>query len=605
MSRRRTDRPRSGVRRTLAIARPYLRGQYGLLAVGLLTMFVEVGLRILEPWPIKFVIDAVSVSLGATGGAAAGQAGASMTLLLSCGAMLLGIVGLRAVAQYFSTVAFALAGSRIATRLRSRVFQHMQSLTLRYHSQAKQGDNVQRLVGDVGRLQEVAVSAGLPLVGNIVTLVVLAVVMSIMDPLLALVVLLAAVAYAVISRFGARRIVVVARHSRRSEGAIAHSAAETFGAIRVVQAYGLEEQRGRIFEKGNEQALGQGVAARRLAAGLERGTDVIVGVALAVVLVIGGWRVVEGALTPGDLVIFTTYLKLALRPLKDLAKHTGRIARATASGERVADLLDEPVDIADRPGARALGAVDGEIRFDAVDVDDGHGRPLFRDLSLHIPAGSSVCVLGPSGAGKSTLTGLITRTADPVRGTISIDGVDIRDATIASVRGSVAVVLQEAVLFAATVRENIRLGRVDATDDEVEEAARRALADEFIRALPDGYDTELGERGATLSGGQRQRIAIARALLRDAPIVLLDEATTGLDPESKARVADSIATLTAGRTTIAVTHDPSAIRSADRILWVEDGRIVEDGATDALLAEEDSRVSRWMRSAAPVEGSIA
>ncbi|MGI6877494.1 ABC transporter ATP-binding protein [Microbacterium sp. gxy059] len=599
-----------GVRRTLRLARPHLRGQGWLMAGGLVAMLAEVLLRVAEPWPLKIVVDAVTVSLGATEGAASGQPGASIGLLLSCGVLLLGVVGLRAAAQYCSTIAFALVGSRVATRLRSRVFAHLQSLGQRYHAHAPHGDNVQRLVGDVGRLQEVAVSAGLPLVGNVITLVVLAGVMVAMDPLLAVVVACAGFVYGIMSRSSGRRIVAVSRRTRRSEGQIANAAAETFGAIRVVQAYGLETLRGRVFERSNERALGQGVASRRLAAGLERSTDVIVGLALAVVLVVGGWRVVEGALTPGDLVIFTTYLKLALRPLKDLAKFTGRIARALASGERVAEVLDARPEIDDRPGARSLveltGGVRGRVVLDAVDVDDGRGHPLFRGLSLAIEEGSTVCVLGPSGAGKSTLAGLVTRMADPVAGSVSIDGVDVRDATLESLRASVSVVLQEAVLFAASVRENIRCGRLDATDAEVEEAARRALADDFVRALPEGYDTELGERGATLSGGQRQRIAIARALLRDAPVVVLDEATTGLDPASKERVSSSVAALTAGRTTIAITHDPAAIRAADRVVWLEGGRIVEDGAPGELLSRDDSRLAGWLRSAAPeLSGSAA
>jgi len=585
------------LRRTIALARPYLREQSGLLALGLLTLLAEVALRVLEPWPVKFVIDAVSVSLGATNGATTGLAGASLGLLLSCGVLLLGIVGLRAAAQYGSTIAFALAGSRIATRLRSRVFAHLQALGLRYHSNARHGDTVQRLVGDVGRLQEVTVTAGLPLIGNVITLIVLTVVMAFMDPLLAAVVAVAAVAYLLLTRSGGPRIAAAARRTRKSEGALANTASETFAAIRVVQAFGLESERGATFESGNEQALSQGVASRRLAAALERGTDVIVGVGLAIVLVIGGMRVVDGTLTPGDLVIFTTYLKLALRPLKDLAKHTGRIARAIASGERVAELLDERVEVADRPGAMPLIDVHGAISLIDVDLDDGRDRPLFRGLSLHVPAGSTLCLLGPSGAGKSTLAGLITRTVDPRGGRVMIDHVDVRDTTLTSLRENAAVVLQESILFATTVRENIRAGRLDAADEDVEEAARRALADDFIRALPEGYDTELGDRGGTLSGGQRQRIAIARAFLRDAPVVILDEPTTGLDPASKEQVTASIAELTRGRTTIAITHDPATVHDADRVVWIEDGRIAEAGPPLALLADEGSLLSAWMRQA--------
>ncbi|WP_105565817.1 ABC transporter ATP-binding protein [Microbacterium halophytorum] len=600
-----TDKRPGPLRRTLGLLRPHLRGERLLLSGGLLAMFIEVALRVAEPWPLKFVVDAVTVSLGATSGAAAGGPPATVPLLLACGLLLIGIVGLRACSQYLATVAFALAGSRIATRIRSRLFAHLQSLTLRYHSTAAHGDNVQRLVGDVGRLQEVAVTAGLPLIGNIVTLVVLAVVMAFLDPLLAVVVLVAAVLYALLSRTGAKKITAAARRTRRSEGDLANTAAETFGAIRVVQAFGLERQRGQAFERGNERALGEGVKARRLAAGLERSTDVIVGLALAFVLVFGGWRVIEGALTPGDLVIFTSYLKLALRPLKDLAKHTGRIAKACASGERVADLLDEETEVADRPGALSLPGGPGAVELRDIRMDDGRGAELFRGLSLQVEAGTSVCVLGPSGAGKSTLAGLITRAADPAGGTVAIDGWDVRRATLESVRARVSVVHQESVLFATTVRENIRLGRLDATDAEVEQAARRAQAHAFIVGLPDGYDTELGDRGQTLSGGQRQRIAIARALLRDAPIVVLDEATTGLDPASKAAVAASIASLTQGRTTISITHDPAAIRTADRIVWLEGGAIVEDGDPAELLARHDSRLARWMRAASTTFGRAA
>ncbi|GGH37293.1 ABC transporter ATP-binding protein [Microbacterium album] len=587
---------RGALRTTIGIARPHLRSHRLLMAGGLVALLAEVALRVLEPWPVKVVVDAVTVSLGADRGAAAGQPPATPALLIACGVLLVGIVGLRAIVQYCSTIAFALVGSRVATALRARVFSHLQSLSLQYHAKSPAGDTVQRIIGDIGRLQEVAVTAGLPLVGNIITLVVLAVVMTVLDPLLAVVVLLAAAAYLLLSRGGTPRITAAARSSRRSEGDLANTAAETLGAIRVVQAYGLEHQRVRAFDRGNQKALAQGVRSRRLAAALERGTDVIVGVALAAVLVAGGWRVMAGAMTPGDLVIFTMYLKIALRPLKDLAKYTGRIARATASGERVAELLDEPVVIADRPGARALGRVRGDLLFDDITVYDGHGRLLFDGLSTRIRPGETVCLLGPSGAGKTTLASLIVRAADPAAGAIRIDGVDVRDATLASLRGNVTVVLQESVLFATTVRENIRAGRDGASDAEVEAAARRSRAHDFIVQLPDGYDTVLGGRGDTLSGGQRQRIAIARALLRDAPIVVLDEATTGLDPAAKAAVTESIAELTRGRTTVSITHDPAGIRGADRILWIEQGRIVEDGAPDELLARPSSRVSEWFRT---------
>ena len=580
----------SALRRTLHTVRPHLGRHRILITGGLLALLAEVVLRVLEPWPVKFVVDAVTASLGATGGAASGTPEATIELLVACGLILVGLVALRAVTSYLSTIAFALVGSRVATDLRARVFDHVQALSLRYHSVSSAGDTVQRLVGDIGRLQDVAVTAGLPLVGNVITLVVLTGVMTWLDPLLTAVVVLAALTYLLVSRPSAKAITIASRKTRKGEGALATTASESLGAMRVVQAYGLERVLSGAFIAGNQTALTEGVEARRLAAGLERRTDVIVGFATALVLAGGGWRVLDGQMTTGDLVIFLMYLKIAMKPLRDLAKYTGRIARAAASGERVADLLDEQVDVLDRDDVAGHR------------VADDHGRPLFEGLNLTILAGQNICLLGPSGAGKSTLAGLLVRMVDPVGGQVRIDGVDVRDVTMASVRAQFSVLLQESVLFAASVRENIRYGRLDATAAEVEAAARGANAHDFIAALPNGYDTVLGSRGNTLSGGQRQRIAIARAMLRDAPIIILDEATTGLDPAGRALVEESLHRLTANRTTITITHDSHSVLRADRVLWLEDGRIVEDGPPSWLMDRPDSRLAGWMTRQNAPEG---
>ncbi|GMA27948.1 ABC transporter ATP-binding protein [Arenivirga flava] len=428
----------------------------------------------------------------------------------------------------------------------------------------------------------------------------LLVVLLLLDPLMTAIVAGAALAYLLVSRGSTKRITAASRTTRKGEGALADTAAESLGAMRVVQAYGLQSTVARRFQGGNDRALREGVKAKRLAARLERGTDVIVGVATALVLVLGGWRVSQGALTPGDLVIFVMYLKIAMRPLKDMAKFTGRIARAAASGERVADLLDERADIVDAPHAKDARIRFGSVEFDDVTVRHG-GTTVLDGLRLRIAPGEHVCLLGASGAGKSTLASLIPRMLDPVDGTVRIDGDDLRDLKLQGLRSQVSLLLQESVLFATTVRENIRYGRLDASDEEVERAARDAEAHDFIAALPDGYETRLGARGDTLSGGQRQRIAIARALLRDAPVVVLDEATTGLDPAARAQVSASLARLTAGRTTVAITHDAAAVRGADRVLWLEDGRIVEDGRPADLLERPGSRFATWFRGASDAE----
>jgi len=581
----RTRLDRSAMARTLALLRPDLAGHRRLMLGGTGVLLLEVVFRVLEPWPMKVVIDAVSASLGADLGA--GQAPATVGLLVWCGVATVVIVGLRALSNYLATVAFALVGSRVATTLRARVFRHVQGLSQQFHSRNRSADTVQRLVSDVGRMQEVAVTAGLPLVANLLTLAVMLVVMLVLDPLLSLVVVAAMALFFVGSVGTSQKIAVASRQTRKGEGQLANTAQESLSSIRIVQAYGLEEHIAGRFSSANHRSLKEGVKSRRLAAGLERRTDVIVGLATAVVLVGGGLRVLDGAMTPGDLVLFTTYLRTTMKPLRDMAKYTGRIARASASGERVADLMDiDPEVVSPRRSVRPR-AVRGWVRFDSVVA--GYGRTtVLRGVSLTARPGEKVAVIGPSGSGKSTLVSLLVRALDPQFGEVTLDGHPLRELDLGHLRANVSLLAQEAVLFTGTIRENIRLGRQDATDVEVEIAARAAHAHEFILDLDDGYDTVVGERGDTLSGGQRQRVAIARALLRDSPVVVLDEATTGLDPESARLVLDAIDTLVENRTTLAVTHDVEMALRSDRVVWLEDGRILREGSPAALLADDPS-----------------
>ncbi|GAA1813552.1 ABC transporter ATP-binding protein [Nesterenkonia flava] len=584
---------RSALRRTLRMVLPFVTEHKLLLALGFLALVGDVLFRILEPWPVKFAIDAVTEALGAQvnetidSGENVGRMIAFWSVTLAL------IVAGRAVANYGSTIAFAKVGVKVAARLRSKVFEHIQSLSLRYHSKASVGDTSQRLVGDMGRLQEVAVTAGLPLVGNLLTLVALLIVVVVLNPALSLVVMLTAGGYLLASRALSPKISSASRATRKGEGQLVGDAAEAMGAIRVVQAYGLENTVAQGFAAGNAKALKAGIKARRLAARLERSTDMFVGLATAVVLGFGGWQVLQGIMTPGDMVLFLMYLKIAMKPLRDMAKYTGRIARAAASGERIADLLDEPVEIRDPKDPMPMGRVSGEVCFHRVSAQDGRGRQLFDDVNLRIPAGQRVGLLGASGAGKSTLAGYLLRLADPDSGAVLVDGYSTRSVAKADLRRNISILLQESVLFSTSIRENIRYGRQDASDEEIEEAARRAGAHDFIMAMPEGYETVLGNRGDTLSGGQRQRIAIARALVRDAPIVLLDEPTTGLDPASRGLVESSLRELTEGRTTLAITHDLSMIEGLDRVLWLENGSIVEDGSPAVLMADSSTRLSQW------------
>lgn len=572
---------RSALRRTLALVRPHLPKQAPILAGGAAALLLEVVFRVLEPWPVKFVVDAVTRSLGAD--LAEPGPTATTRLLLACALATVAIVGFRALFNYLATVAFALGGSRIAIELRQRVFAHVNSLSQRFHSTARTGDVVQRLIGDVGRLQEAAVSAGMPLLVNMFTLVAMVGVMLWLDPLLALVVVIAALSFLLLSRTSSGKITHASRKTRKSEGDLANIAQEALGGMRVVQAYGLEGELEQRFSGRNNQSLKDGVQARRLAAALERKTDLLVGVATAGVLMLGGYRVMQGVMTPGDLVIFLTYLKTAMKPLRDMAKYTGRIARAAASGERVADLLDRQPEITSPANPWRLGQARGDLELRDVHVSYDEDTPVLRGLDLTIPAGQRVAIVGPSGAGKSTLTGLIMRMMDVSAGAVRLDGVDVRRLELTELRSQVAVVLQESVLFSGTVADNIRYGNLDATNAQVGWAARAARAEEFILRMPDGYETVVGERGATLSGGQRQRIAIARALLRHSSVVILDEATAGLDSENALAVREAIGHLTRGRTTLVVTHDEATARECDRIVWIEDGQVRWDGPADGIL----------------------
>ena len=598
---------RKALGRTLRLIRPHLPAQAPVLAGGSLALILEVAFRVLEPWPVKFVVDALTRSLGAD--LADPGPTASFRLLLAAGLATVAIVGFRAMSNYLATVAFAIGGSRIAIQLRQRVFAHVNGLSQRFHSTARTGDLVQRLIGDVGRMQEAAVSAGMPLLVNCFTLVAMVGVMLWLDPLLALVVLVAAALFFLLSRSSTGKITNASRRTRKSEGDLANIAQETLGGMRVVQAYGLEGALEQRFQGRNNRSLKDGVQARRLAAALERKTDLLVGAATASVLMLGGSRVMQGAMTPGDLVIFLTYLKTAMKPLRDLAKYTGRIARAAASGERVADLLDEQSDITSPAEPVRLVRAQGDLRLERVHADYGGGRPVLQDLNLHIPAGQRVAIVGPSGAGKSTLTALLLRMLDVSQGSVRLDGTDLRQLDLTELRSQVAVVLQESVLFSGTIADNIRYGYLEATNAQVGWAARMANAEEFILEQPDGYDTVVGERGATLSGGQRQRIAIARALLRDAAVVILDEATTGLDAENAERVRGAIERLTKGRTTIVVTHDEETARECDRIIWLENGRVRWDGPADGILPEgrafTGSPELRPAGAAEPKPGAVA
>jgi ATP-binding cassette subfamily B protein len=380
-----------------------------------------------------------------------------------------------------------------------------------------------------------------------------------------------------------KRIHKVATKQRQREGLMAANAAEAIGAIKVVQALSLQSRLEKTFAKQNQKSLNESAQTQKLRAGQERTVEILVAIATSIVLWRGVQLVMVGTLTPGDLLVFITYLKVAFKPMRQLAKYTGQIAKAIASGERIIDLLEIVPEVRDSRWAYPAHSFRGMVEFCCVSFAYENQANTLNNVSLTVLPGQKVALVGASGGGKSTLVSLLLRLYDPQQGRVLIDGGDIRDYTLDSLRKQISIVLQESILFAASIKDNIAYGCVEATDKEIEMAARLANAHDFIMALPEGYDTVVGERGATLSGGQRQRIAIARAAIRQASIVILDEPTVGLDNHSERLVTDALDRLTQTSTTFLITHDLRTAQNADQIFYLEGGQVLERGTHEQLM----------------------
>lgn len=574
-----------GIVRILRRFAPQMGKQKALLIVSFVALMAEIILHLLEPWPLKFIFDYILVP-----GFRSQSLGIPLLSGLSPFALLtgltLGLVAialLRATAAYFSVVGMALAASNVLTEIRSELYSHLQSLSLSFHHKAKGGDLITRVTSDIERLREVTVMAVLPLIAHSLTLFGMIFVMFWLHWELALI---AAAVFPLFIFFTMRltkRIRQVVRSQRQREGAMAATAAESIGAIKVVQALSLQDMLEHTFSSHNRQSLKESAKAQKLAAGLERVVELLVGIATALVLWRGVQLVLGKAITPGDLLVFVNYLRIAFKPMRQLAKYTGQIAKATASGERILDVLDTVPDIRDARGAMDAPPLKGGVRFENVTFAYEPKKGILQNVSFEVQPGQHVALVGPSGGGKSTLVSLLLRLYDPLEGRILVDGHDLREYKLQSIRQQISVVLQDTILFAASVKDNIAYGCLGASDQAIERAARLANAHDFIMAMPEGYETILGERGATLSGGQRQRISIARAAIRQAAIAILDEPTTGLDNENEHAVNEALERLTQECTTFLVSHNLKAVEQADLILYIEGGQILEQGTHGELL----------------------
>src|SRR5215471_19309099 len=574
-----------GIWRVLRHFWPQTRKHRWLISTSCTALFFEVAFRLLEPWPLKEVFDRI---IHKTHGAHGFKVSffdifEPITFLIMMAVLTVLLTAFRALAGYWTTVGFAKIGNRVLSRVRAQLYRQLQYLSLSFHSQARTGDLVVRVISDVSLLQDVVVTAVLPMTAKALILAGMVGLMFWLDWRLTL------VALAVFPLFWIRTITMgkkineVARLQRKREGAMAATASETINAIKTIQALSLESAFQQQFHRQNEKNLKQDVKAKRLSASLERSVDLLTAIAGALVLFYGTRLVLRRELTAGALLVFLAYLKNAFRPIQEFAKYTARLGKAAAAGERVLDLLQHVPEIRDLPGAVRAPVFRGAIRFENVSFAYENGQSLLRDVTVDVQPGQRIALVGPSGSGKSTLVSLVLRLYDPQQGRVMIDGRDIREFTLESLRAQISAVLQDNLLFASSVRDNIAHGAPEATQEAIIAAAKLANAHEFVMALPEGYETVLGERGVTLSQGQRQRLAIARAAIRRAPLLILDEPMTGLDKSNEHAVLESLERLDYGCTTFLITHDLRHAARADSILYLETGRILEQGNHEELV----------------------
>jgi len=555
------------LRRFLPLLRPYRRQA----ALALLLVLWRPALNTAKVWLLKIVIDDVI-------------RGQRLGLLPAVCAAYLVIAALKGTLVYTGGLLTAWLGGRVTTDLRQRLYHQLQALPLTVAGQWRPGDLLTRLTADTAALEGLLTTTLSEGIGAAVTILIFAGMLLYLDPRLGGLALLVIPVLAVaIGRYTSRSR-AAARAVRREASALAALAEEALGALPLVKAYGREDhERGRFTTQAGVNFRAR-LAAARVGALFQPTSEVISTAGMVLVLWFGVHELFAGRLTLGGLVVFLGYLGSLYTPLVTLSRLSGAVQTALAGAERVAELLDLGPEAPDVAGALPLPPLLGAIELRNVTYGYDPVRPALCNVSLTVRPGELIALVGPSGAGKSTLLGLLLRFANPDRGAILLDGRDIREATLDSLRAQVALVLQEPTIFRGTIADNIRYGRLDADDAAVAAAAEAAGAAGFIAAWPTGFATEVGPRGSRLSGGQRQRLAIARALVRDAPLLLLDEATAALDTLAEARLRDALARLTVGRTTLLVAHRLSTARWADRIVVLDGGRIVEEGTHEALLA---------------------
>jgi ATP-binding cassette subfamily B protein len=554
--------------------RPYVLRQWPALLGATASTAVIAAAELAKPWPLALIVDHLLDQRTAP----FTLDGQDTRLLIGIGALILAIAVAESAATYLSGLWMQSAGERITHELRVAIYDHLQRLSLAFHQRTHKGDLLTRVTEDVNDMGELFSDTLGEMLQSALLAIGMTVVLLFIDPILALLSLTTAPLLVAVSFVFRRKVRERARRQRHQEGDLASVANEALSAMQVVKAFGAEDMESERVRSRSERRMGVGVEVARLQARFDGTVGVIRACATALVTVFGVLRVAKGELSTGDLIVFVSYTRKASSPMRSFAREASKLTAALARADRIAEILSTDEVIEDRPGAYKGPRARGEIELRNVSFAYADERPALSDVSIAIPTGSRLALTGPSGAGKSTLSALVARFYDPTHGSVLIDGRDARDCSLRWLRDQVAVVLQDTVLFSGSVRENIAYG-TDATPAQIVDAAKAAAAHDFIQSLPEGYDTELGPQGAGLSGGQRQRIGIARTLLRDPPVIILDEPTTSLDRDSEDAVLEGLDRLMRGRTCLLITHSPRLARTADRILELDHGRIVQSEVT--------------------------
>ncbi|MBB6477960.1 subfamily B ATP-binding cassette protein MsbA [Negativicoccus succinicivorans] len=546
---------------------PYWRR--GVAAI--LAMILGALTTLAVPWIIRNIIDDV-------------LAAKNLVALNWIALGILVLFFLRGVFSYIQGYLMSYIANRVIIDIRNEVYARVQRLSLRFFDTRKTGSLMSRLTNDIGALQTAIVDNFVNIVKESVILIGSLVGMVILHWRLTLLCIIIVPLVSITIKYFGRKLKKSGHMMQERIADVTSHLQETIGGIRVVKSFFREDYEIARFRQINQASFGAAMKAARQSSQLSPIVEFIAAIAVTAIIWYGGWSVIDGELTAGELIAFLIYAINLANPVRRLSALYGDIQRSMAAGERVFALLDETPDIREKADAIALPVLRGDVVFDAVHFQYEPSKEVLSGISFHAEPGQKIALVGPSGSGKSTIANLIPRFYDVTAGAIKIDGHDIRDVTLASLREQIGIVPQDTALFNTTIEENIRYGRLDATAEEVEAAVRAANAEEFVRQLPQGLQTPIGDRGLVLSGGQRQRIAIARALLKDPRILILDEATSALDTESEQLVQAALERLMIGRTAFIIAHRLTTIQDADHILVIDRGRIVESGTHQSLLA---------------------